>query len=175
MAKKKNERYIPLKNYFIMILFIIGAILLSWYSLKWYDVFEQNKLSKSYLTQNKIITNELTELNEIETVFSEIQDYYLYISFTGNKDVYNLEKKLAKIINKYELNDNFYILTINSSKDDNSFLEQLSKKLKIDNIEKTNIPIIIIYKANKQVEVIKSKNNILNLEQFTKSIKQLNV
>ena len=55
---KKNERYIPTKNYIIAFGVVIGILLLVWYCFAWYKVYKEDKVSTSYLIKNNIISNE---------------------------------------------------------------------------------------------------------------------
>ena len=54
---KKNERYIPIKNYVIAIVLVIAAIFLTWYGFAWNKVRQENKVSVSYFVKNNIISN----------------------------------------------------------------------------------------------------------------------
>ena len=84
---KKNERYIPTKNYIIAFGVVIGILLLVWYCFAWYKVYKEDKVSTSYLIKNNIISNEIKDLNEIVDVFSEAPDeYYVYVSYTGDEE-----------------------------------------------------------------------------------------
>ena len=49
----------------------------------------------------------ISELNsdDINYALSETNEAILYVSFTGNKDVYDMEKRLIKEINRLKLND----------------------------------------------------------------------
>ena len=68
---KKNERFIPLKNYIISGVIIIGAILLTFYGFEWYKVIKENKVSTSYLIKEKVISKEITDLDELESVLTD--------------------------------------------------------------------------------------------------------
>ena len=56
MAENRNERVIPIKNYLISVLIIIGAILLTFYGFEWYKVIKEHKVSTSYLIKEKVIS-----------------------------------------------------------------------------------------------------------------------
>ena len=45
---KKNERFVPTKNYVIAVFIVVAMILLTWYAFEWYNVYKENKVSISY-------------------------------------------------------------------------------------------------------------------------------
>ena len=108
---KKNERFVPIKNYVIVFLVAIAVIALCWYAISWHKVIQQDKMSTSYLIKSKVISNEIQSLDELTDVFSEAPStYYLYISYTGNEDIYKMEKELTALINEYNIGEQFYFL-----------------------------------------------------------------
>ena len=48
---KKNERYIPLKNYVLAAVVVVVMILLTLYGFAWYNVLKENRVSTSYLVK----------------------------------------------------------------------------------------------------------------------------
>ena len=96
---KKNERYIPTKNYIIAIGVVIGILLIAWYCFAWYKVYKEDKISTSYLIKNNVISNEITDLNEIVDVFSEAPDeYFVYVSYTGDEDIYDMDGRNLEML-----------------------------------------------------------------------------
>ena len=166
---KENERFIPMKNYFIAIGLVVAAVLLTLYGFAWYNVIKEGKVSQSYLVKEKVISSEIQSLDEVEAIFAEVPDeYFIYISYTGSDVVYNLEKKLKKVINQYELNDQFYYLNVTSIKDKENHLDEINKSLKL-NTNIKQIPTIIYVKEGKVVDFIKrNDNNIMNVGDFQK-------
>ena len=106
---KKNEKKIAPKRYVIALVLFIGVILLTIYIFKWYQVFNEKKITKSYLVSSHVISNEINSIDELSSVFTEApSEYFLYIGYTNDKNVYDMEVGLKKIIRKYELQDQFY-------------------------------------------------------------------
>ena len=92
---KKNERFVPTKNYVIAVFIVVAMILLTWYAFEWYNVYKENKVSISYLMKNKILSKEINDLDEVNDVFSEAPDsYFIYVSYTGDENIYEMEKDL---------------------------------------------------------------------------------
>jgi hypothetical protein len=159
---KKNERFIPTKNYIITAIIIIGAILLTLYGFKWYRVIKENKVSTSYLIKEKVISKEIQELDELDSIFSEVpKSYFVYVSYTGNEEIYNMEKDLEKIIKDYDLGDKFYFLNVTSIKDDKNLVDQLNTKLKLEAKKIISIPTIIYYVEGEPAYIITKEGNAI--------------
>lgn len=167
----KNERYVPLKNYVVSILIVCAIILLTWYGFAWYNVFKENKVSTSYLVKEKTISNEINDLNELDDVFSEAPaSYYVYVSYTGSEDVYNMEKDLKSVIVDYNLSNSMYFLNVTSIKDKKGYIDDINSALKLDGNKKiSQVPTIIYYKDGVALDIInRSDNNIMNVGDFQK-------
>ena len=166
---KENERFIPIKNYIIAIGLVVAAVLLTLYGFAWYNVLKEGRVSQSYLVKEKVISNEIQSLDEVEAIFAEVPDeYFIYISYTGSEEIYDMEKDLKKLINKYELNDLFYYLNVTSIKDKNNYIEDLNKSLNLDQKVK-QVPTIIYVKEGKVVDIIeRSDDNMMNVGDFQK-------
>lgn len=170
MAPIKNERYIPTKNYVIAFAIIIVMLLLVWYGFQWYKVIEEEKISTSYLVKEKIITNEISDLDRIDDIFSEAPStYFLYISYTGSEDIYNMEEDLKSLIQEYNLGDMFYYLNVTEIKDNENYLEEINNKLSLDEIKVTQVPTIIYFKDDKAVDIITTDDdNLMDNGDFQK-------
>ena len=145
---KKNERYIPIKNYVIAIVLIFVAIFLTWYGFAWNKVRQENKVSVSYLVKNNIVSKEIKSLNEISSITQEAPErYFIYISYTGDEDIYKLEKEIAPIIKKYELGDYIYYLNVTDIKkeDKDNYIDKINKELGLEETKITNVPTIIYF------------------------------
>lgn len=167
---KKNERFIPIKNYVIVFLIIIGAIALTWYAFSWHKVIKENRLSESYLIKSKVVSNEIQGLDGINDVLSEVpSSYYIYISYTGSEDIYKMEKELTAVINEYDLGDKIYFLNVTSIKDKDDLLDQVNKTLGLEDNKVKQIPTIIYYNDGKVVDMInKEGNSIMDIGDFQK-------
>ncbi|MGN1370778.1 MAG: DUF6568 family protein [Candidatus Coprovivens sp.] len=167
---KKNERFIPIKNYVLAVVIVVVMILLTLYGFEWYKVLKESKVSTSYLVKEKIISNEIKGLNEVNDVFSEAPDnYYLYISYTGSEEIYNMEKDLKKVINDYSLNDSMYFLNVSNIKDEEDYIDQINKALNLENKKVKKVPTIIYYNDGKVVDIIERlDDNIMNVGDFEK-------
>lgn len=165
----KNERFIPIKNYVIALGIVVAAVLLTIYGFAWYNVLKEGKVSQSYLVKEKVISNEIQSLDEVEAIFAEVPDeYFIYISYTGSEEIYNMEKELKKVINKYELNDQIYYLNVTEIKEKDDYIDKINKSLNLEE-KVTQVPTIIYIKEGKVVDIIKrSDDNMMNVGDFQK-------
>lgn len=166
---KENERFIPMKNYLIAIGLVVAAVLLTVYGFAWYNVLKEGKVSQSYLVKEKVISNEIQSLKEVEAIFAEVPDeYFVYISYTGSEEIYDMEKDLKKVINKYELNDQFYYLNLTAIKDNENYIDKLNESLKFEE-KVTQVPTIVYVREGKVVDIIeRNDNNMMNVGDFQK-------
>ena len=167
---KKNERYIPIKNYVLAAVIVVVMIVFTLYAFAWYDVLKENRVSNSYLVKEKIISNEIKGLDEVSAVFLEPLDtYYIYISYTGSEEIYNMEKDLKKVINEYSLNDSMYFLNVSNIKDEKNYIEKINKALNLEEQKVKKVPTIIYYKEGKVVDIVERlDDNIMNVGDFEK-------
>ena len=167
---KKNERFIPFKNYIIAIVIIAAIIGLVCYGFAWYKVIRENRISTSYLIKDKVITQEIDNIEELPDVFSEAPtSYYIYISYTGSEEIYNLEKELSKLIREYNLNDSFYYLNVNNIKDNENYIDEINKALNLNDLKVKKVPTILYYNDGKVVDIIGEEgNNIMSVGDFQK-------
>ncbi len=172
MAKKKNTRFVPTKNYLIAALLIAVSIFLVFYLFEWYKVSQIEKYGTSYLVESNTLNLEIKSVQEIPVVFSEAPtDYFVFINYLNEKDNYKLEKDLKKIIDEYNLKDNFYYMNITDLKEnDTKYLSKLNEAFNLDNKIKS-IPTLIYYRNGELAEVINSQeNNIMSASDLKRII-----
>ena len=172
-----KKQKIKNKKYLVALILFLAVIFLTIYIFKWYQVFNEKKITKSYLTSSHVITNEINSLDEIEDVFSEAPDeYYIYISYTNDKNIYDMEVDLKKIIKKYDLQDKIYYLNVDSIKDDAGYLEEINSALDLKEEKITNIPTVLYFKDHELVKggIIRKDSNALmqasDLEQLIETL-----
>lgn len=165
MNKKRRKNNI--KNYIYTILLIGGSILIMLYIFSWYNVKKEEKYMKSYLLSTKTIESKVDDLETLKAAISESPlSYFIYISYTGSEDIYNLERSLKRTIDKYKINDIFYYvdLTKECNNKEASYVKDINEMFKVD-IE--NIPLIIYVNEGKVKQVISSrKDSLFKIEDF---------
>ena len=180
IEKKGKVRKVPRKNYYIALFTFIGVILATFYIAKWYRVFNEEKIKQSYLVSNKVITNELKSISELEDVLSESpEEYFIYISYTNDPNVYEMEKDLKKVIKQYNLEDRIYYLNVTKIKDNQSLLiDDLNQALGLNGEKITNIPTIVYFKDHNLVPggiIHKDYNSLMQSSDFEQLLEVLEV
>lgn len=161
---KKNEREVPKKNYLMLLLMIIFVVVITFVIFDINDKYQSRKLENSYLA-GYISEVNVNDLNNILTEPSS--ELFILVTKTGEEDVYNFEIDLKKVINKYDLRDNF--IYINYTDED---LNELNKVLGSDI---TTIPAVIYFKNGDYVKSIDSSSSMLNSGDFEKLLDEYEV
>ncbi len=158
MAKKKSKKNnINFKKLFYFILGFLLIIFLIWYIISWKNVKQEEKLMNSYLITSNTLSVEIKDLSETVQVLKESpSEYFVYISYTNDEKVFNFEKKLKKLIDNYNLKDEFYFVNVTNIKDDENFYSEINDTFNTKLI--SNIPSILHFKNNELKKVIYNKD-----------------
>ena len=161
------------KNYFKLILIIIGTIFLIFLINNIYKNYLNNKINKSYISKHVLNV----KYNELENTLIELNpDTYLYISYTGNKEIYDFEVKFKKLLRDKELLDNVIYLNMDNEINENKdYIESLNDKLNLTENKVTNLPVIIYYKDGEAVEIINSDSVMLDTGKFVQLLDKYNI
>ena len=156
------------KNILIIVCIVLALILVIFYGYRVNKLKETDTLSKSYLLDSGTVSLEIKNLDEVNQILAESPtEYFVLISYTGNKDTYKLENGLKRILDKYKLNDSFYYLNVKSIMDEDNYLNRLNNAFNTDKIKK--VPTILYYRNGKIVDVVtRNDNNIINAGDFQK-------
>ena len=156
------------KNILIIVCIVLALILVIFYGYRVNKLKETDTLSKSYLLDSGTVSLEIKNLDEVNQILAESPtEYFVLISYTGNKDTYKLENGLKIILDKYKLNDSFYYLNVKNIMDEDNYLNRLNNAFNTDKIKK--VPTILYYRNGKIVDVVtRNDNNIINAGDFQK-------
>ena len=104
---QKSKKINP-QNYLYALLVLVGGIIITLYIFEWINVKKEEKLMTSYLISSKTIDSTISDFDSLNQIRQEApSSYFIYLSYTGNEDIYNFEKELKRVIDKYDLNNNF--------------------------------------------------------------------
>lgn len=158
MAKKKSKKNnINFKKIFYFILGFLLIIFLIWYIISWKNVKQEEKLMNSYLITSNTLSVEIKDLSETVQVLKESpSEYFVYISYTNDEKIFNFEKKLKKLIDNYNLKDEFHFVNVTNIKDDENFYSEINDTFNTKLIN--NIPCILHFKNNELKKVIYNKD-----------------
>lgn len=147
----------------VLVLILVGA-----YIYKWQKIKTEEKYTTSYLVDSGTINLEIKNLDEVSQILTESPtEYFVLITYTGEKDTYELETGIKKIIDEYKLSDSFYYLNIGNIKSEDNYLARINNAFNTDKIK--NVPIILYYKDGKIVDLVtRDDNNCINAGDFQK-------
>ena len=123
----ESRKYI----YFVGLL-VLGFILI----MTVYDVYTYYSFDvyhTSYLVNTAAVKKEnVIKLNDAKDKFKNLKgDYFIYLSYTDDTEVYKLEKKMKKLIDKYKLSDKFYYINVDNEMKEKDSLELINTYLNI--------------------------------------------
>lgn len=164
--EKKKLKYLPFSNWLYLVIVIVIIGLIYWYISAWKQVKEYEKYLSSYLISTNTITYEVTNLDEMVQVSQESpSNYFVYVGYTGNADIFKLEKKLKEIIDDYGLQDSFYYVDVTKRLEDKTLIKDLNDSFNTTDI--TNTPCILFYLNGKLEKVIVNDKGIFNTKDLT--------
>jgi hypothetical protein len=177
MTKKKikkavSEDLMMAKKYLFAIGIMLVTLILIGGICEIISNITSNNLSKSYLVTSKTInSNNVIDLSKAKDTFSTLDgNYFIYVSYTNNSDVYNLEHKLKKVIDEYKLNDNFYYLNIDSIMDNPTKITYLNTILGYQDSQISTVPTIIYVNKDNAIRIeniiTKDDNTMMNVGDF---------
>ena len=105
-----------------------------------------------------------------QLIYNNIRIYtsyiYLYLTYIGSKNIYNLEKYIYKTLKNNKLSDKFIYINCTDNINDKKIINDLNDKLSIITDNEIVLPAIIYYKNEKPVDYIDSTNQILTGDKF---------
>ena len=159
-----SKREIPKKNYYILVVMLIGVAVLTLAVASIVNAVKNNNVSTGYI--NKYVSE--ISYNELDTYLVEpASNTFIYITYTGDEQIYKLEKNLKKLVNNYELASEFIYVDVTENMIEDNFVNKLNEKLKIIN-KVSKLPIILYYKDGILTELVDSEENLFNAADFQK-------
>lgn len=152
-----KDKKIPVKNYLIVVLLAVIVVLLTLYINAWYKTYQENKLSVSPFSGEV----EEVDLKEISLTFAEMNEVVLYIGYTNNKSIYDMESRLLKYIKSNDLIDKFIYVDVTDYKK-SEYLDILKNTFSDKSEEINEVPLLIFVKNGKAELVINSKAGVIN-------------
>jgi len=166
MNKKEKKEKISSRNYFLVIIVSILVIIIALYIRAFYINYNDNAMQTSVMDEqiNKI------NLNEIGFTIPESGDIILYVSYLGDKNIHNMEKRLLKEINKKSLNEKIIYLDITNHLENNEYTVNLKKQFSNIENEITTAPMFIYIENGEAIEAFSSELKLIDYKIFNKII-----
>ena len=161
-----GKRVIPKKNYYILIGLLVGVVILTFSIVSICNAIKNNNVNSGYI--NRYVSE--ISYKELDTYLLEpASNTFVYITYTGNENIYKLEKSMKKLINNYELANNFIYVDVTEEMNNKNFMDSLNTKFNsASKIEK--LPVILYYKDGILTDKLESENIIFNVADFQKML-----
>ena len=161
-----SARVVPKKNYYILFIMIFVVVIITFSVASIIKGIKSEKINTGYI--NKYVS---------ELQYSELDNYliepasntFIYLSYTGDEEVYNLETKLRKVINNYELQTNFIYVNVTDEMVNANFYDEINQKIDLDEKIK-RLPVILYYKDGNLIDVVQGDGTIFNVADFQKML-----
>ena len=166
---KKSTKDIPTKNYFSVFLITFLIILVCVYARSIYLNYKETIKNTSVFHD---ISIKQINKDDLDFAFEENNEVLLYVSYTGDINVYNMEKKLLKEIKNNRLNDKVVYWDVTNDK---NYLELLKKKYPNIDMEITSAPLFIYIKSGTAVEAMSSELKMIDSNVLNKLIEKYDI
>ncbi len=167
MIKLFKKKDIPRKNYYIVIAVTILVVLLMIFVRSFYLSYKSSKLSDSIFS-NKIVNQ--INMDDFDFAIAEISDAILYVSYTGSNEIYSMEKKLYKEIEKNNLTDKIIYLDVTKYNKNNKYVKTLRDKFSSIANEINSAPLFIYIKDGQAVEAMSSEFRMVDYKTLDKLV-----
>lgn len=151
------------KNYLKLGIIIIGVALLTILTCNLYKNYDGNKANTSYIS--KYVSS--IKYNDLKSAIVEFSsDTFLYVSYTGDKNIYNFEKDIKPVIKTREIENNFIYVDVTNLMKNDGYLIKLNELLTLKNNTIKKLPAIVYFKDNIATDYIDSYNHFLSKADF---------
>lgn len=162
MNKKSDVKKISLRNYFLVIVVSILVIAIALYIRAFYINYN-SEVVKSSVFKEKISE---VNFNELDYTIAEAGDALLYVGYTGNKDIYEMEKRLLKEIEKKSLVEKILYLDVSEYLENDEYVVKLKKEFSNIKNEITSAPMFIYIENGEGVEAMSSELKMVDYKVF---------
>ena len=151
----------PKKNYMIVLIVSILVIAFALYVRAIYLKNKDNIRDKSIFERENSVVSSIN-IDDLEFVVSESNDIVLYISYNGNQDIKNMERKLYREIVRNDYVDKVLYLNINELKEDNKYISKLKEKMPNIKGDISDAPIMVYIKDGEAIEAVNSEFKMID-------------
>lgn len=163
---------VPAKNYIIVAIVSLLIIILTLYIRLFYLNYREN-IRNTSVFQDKTIKQ--VSVDDIDFVLKEMSDAILYVSYTGNDEIYNNEKKLLKEIKRKNLVDKIVYWNVTDLLDNDEYIQILKEKYPSIQDQITVAPMFIYVKGAEALEAMSSELKNIDVNVFNKLVDVYNI
>ena len=160
------------KNYVIVLIVSVLVIALTLYVRSFYLSYELYKTNNSVFI-DKSVNQMNTE--DFDFALTEVSEAILYVSYTGSSELYDIEKRLYREMEKKDLISKVIYWNVTDFKGNDEYLKMLKEHFPEVKDEITTSPLLIYIKDGKAVEAISSKLKTIDYIAFDKLIEKYEI
>ena len=165
-------REIPKKNYYIVAIVSIIVIALTLWVRVLYLNYVNNKVENG-IFYNKAINQINTD--DFDFALGEANEAIMYVSYTGNKDIKKMEKKLYKEIEDKNLLDRIIYWDVTNLLENNEYITILANKFPNIELDINKARMLIYIVDGKAVDVIDSSNKLIDYETLNELVNKYGI
>jgi len=138
----KMKKVDKMNKYIVLLIAIVGLFLVCFCLYLIVNSINNHNANSSYLVRKKLVTKSYKIEEDLTELKNNTGSYFVYISYTGDEDIYDLEKELKPLIKQYKLKDKFYYVNIDSLKDDTNKVSAVNELLGLNDVTISKVPTI---------------------------------
>ena len=167
-----NNREIPKKNYYIVLVVSIVVIALTLYVRVLYLNYVNNKVENGVF-YNKAINQINTD--DFSFAVGEANEAIMYVSYTGSKEIKKMEKRLYKELENKNLLDKIIYWDVTNLLDNNEYIPILANNFPNVELDINKAPMLIYIVDGKAVDVIDSSSELINYESLNELVNKYGI
>ena len=160
---------IPLKNYVVLCIVVILAIMATFYARNWYIMMKEYNAANSPMLS---VVNEIN-VNEISNYTYESPKFVLYVSSGTNEAIKSFERDLRNYISNKNLEDSFIYINVDKSSKE-AIESELKKYANGDVLDRINVgenSSMYIFENGQIVKVL-VRANAMSIDQINAFLKK---
>lgn len=160
------------KNYVIVLIVSVLVIALTLYVRSFYLSYELYKTNNSVFI-DKSVNQMNTE--DFDFALTEVSEAILYVSYTGSSELYDIEKRLYREMEKKDLISKVIYWNVTDFKGNDEYLKMLKEHFPEVKDEITTSPLLIYIKDGKAVGAISSELRTIDYIAFDKLVEKYEI
>ena len=166
--EKKSEKKVTFRNYFLTLVVSVLVVAIAIYLRAFYVNYNSD------LVQSSVFGDKLSEINfnELDYTLPESGNIILYVGYNGNKEIYNIEKRLLKEIEKKSLTEKVIYLNVSDYKKGEEYSSMLKKHFSNISNEITYAPMFIYVENGEAIEAMSSELKLVDYKVFNKLVEK---
>lgn len=170
VSEKKIEepKKVSAKNYIVAGIVVLVILVLSYVGYLVYQRVQEKLYDEGYFYHEKTDIKEIFYDDLSNEISKMTNPAFILVNGIGEKENYDLEKELDKIVNDYHLKSNFYYINFSKqNREKSAIASELNQMFETTKIK--TVPTIIYLKDGKVLDIVnRDDNQVLEAADFVK-------